>query len=168
MNSQARVAKIVSGGQTGADQGALDAALEIGIPCGGWCPQGRRSEAGPIPERYPLTETHREDYLFRTEQNVVDSEATLVFTYGAPQGGSKKTIEFAIKRRRPHLHVDLNQSDDDRLVEAIHAWLSGDGPQPATRAPVPRRPVLNVAGSRESERPGIHDRVKGLLIKVLG
>jgi len=48
------VEKVIAGGQTGVDRAALDLALEMGIPSGGWCPKGRRSEDGPIPDRYIL------------------------------------------------------------------------------------------------------------------
>ena len=54
MEKQKRGFKIISGGQTGVDRVALDVSLELGIPCGGWCPKGRKAEDGPIPERYPL------------------------------------------------------------------------------------------------------------------
>src|SRR5262245_51361441 len=72
------ISKIVSGGQTGVDRAALDVALELGIPCGGWCPKGRLAEDGPIPERYPLKETTLRVYPQRTEWNVRDSDGTLV------------------------------------------------------------------------------------------
>ena len=49
------LSKIISGGQTGVDRGALDAALVAGFACGGWCPADRGAEDGTIPERYPLT-----------------------------------------------------------------------------------------------------------------
>ena len=74
--------KIVSGGQTGADQGALDAALELNHSCGDWCPKDRKSEAGRIPAKYPVQEHSSPDYAVRTEANVVDSDGTLIFTVG--------------------------------------------------------------------------------------
>jgi len=40
------VTKIISGGQTGVDRAALDVALELGIPCRGWCPKDRQAEDG--------------------------------------------------------------------------------------------------------------------------
>jgi hypothetical protein len=70
--------RVVSGGQTGVDRAALDAALACGLPCGGWCPRGRRAEDGPIDPGYPLRETPGDDYAERTEWNVRDSDATLV------------------------------------------------------------------------------------------
>src|SRR6266571_9073801 len=82
------VSKIVSGGQTGVDRAALDVALELGIPCGGWCPRGRRAEDGIIPERYPLIETPTTAYPQRTERNVRDSDGTLVLTVGRADGGT--------------------------------------------------------------------------------
>ena len=69
--------KIISGGQTGVDRGALDAAIELEIPHGGWCPQGRTAEDGRISDRYELRETDSPDYPVRTERNVLDSDATL-------------------------------------------------------------------------------------------
>ena len=62
--------KIISGGQTGADQAALDAAIALGIPHGGWIPKGRLTEAGPLPEKYNLAEMPTKDYLKRTKHNV--------------------------------------------------------------------------------------------------
>src|SRR5947209_11260398 len=88
------IAKIVSGGQTGVDRAALDVALELGLPCGGWCPKGRRSEGGRIPERYPLRETTSAAYPARTRRNVLYSDGTLVLTNGPPTGGTALTIEL--------------------------------------------------------------------------
>jgi len=79
--------KIISGGQTGADRAGLDAAMELNIPIGGWCPKGRKAEDGPIADKYPLQETTSGDYRVRTEKNVKDSEGTIIFTIGKPTGG---------------------------------------------------------------------------------
>ena len=152
-----RIVRIVSGGQTGADQGALDAALELGFPCGGWCPRGRRAENGTIPERYPLRELTRTNYLVRTERNVIDSDATLVLTFGAPTSGSRATIDFAVRHRRPWYHADLDRGSDAQLAAGIGEWLAGTG----------TGLVLNVAGSRESTSRGIRDRVHGLVLLLL-
>src|ERR1022692_3703229 len=93
--------KIVSGGQTGADRAALDFAIEHGIPHGGWCPKGRRSEEGPIDVRYELKETPSTVYLQRTEWNARDSDGTVVFSIGPTlSGGSKKTVSLAQKHAR--------------------------------------------------------------------
>ncbi len=147
--------KIISGGQTGADRGGLDAAIELGIPHGGWCPKGRLAEDGRIPDKYKLEEMSSKDYLKRTEQNVIDSGATLIFTYGKPTGGSKRTVEFAKKHGRPYLCVDLQESLED-IKSRIKEWLEGFG----------REVVLNVAGSRESKAAGIEKKVKELLIEI--
>ena len=85
------VEKIVSGGQTGVDRAALDVALELGIPCGGWCPRGRRAEDGALSARYPLMETPSDDYVQRTTWNIRDSDGTLILTRGEPTGGTAQT-----------------------------------------------------------------------------
>jgi hypothetical protein len=145
--------KIVSGGQTGVDRAALDAALELDLPCGGWCPQGRRAEDGPIPDRYPLRETPWWGYPQRTEWNVRDSNGTLILTFDQPEGGTALTVELARKHRRPCLVVRLDGSES---VEAVRQWVRGNDVR-----------VLNVAGPRESTDPGIHARASAFLRELL-
>ena len=100
------VPKIVSGGQTGADRAALDWALAHNVPYGGWCPKGRKAEDGPIDAKYPLKETPSASYIQRTEWNVRDSDATVLFSLNRVlSSGSKKTLEFARHHRKPHLHL---------------------------------------------------------------
>src|SRR5215468_6345391 len=93
--AMSQVPKIISGGQTGADRAALDWALSHNVPCGGWCPKGREAEDGKIEAKYPLREPPSDSYLQRTEWNVRDSDATVVFSINPIlSGGSKKTLEF--------------------------------------------------------------------------
>jgi hypothetical protein len=145
--------QIVSGGQTGVDRAALDAALALGIPCGGWCPRGRLAEDGPIAARYPLVETPTAAYAERTECNVRDSDATLILARGPLRGGTALTRRAALARRRPILVVDLDASPDPHPVRD---WLAAHGIQ-----------VLNVAGPRESQSPGICVRARAFLEAVL-
>ncbi|HKK13038.1 MAG TPA: putative molybdenum carrier protein [Gammaproteobacteria bacterium] len=145
--------RIVSGGQTGVDRAALDVALSLAMPCGGWCPQGRRSADGPIPERYPLRETPSRGYRQRTEWNVRDSDATLVLDRGLPAGGTACALRAARRLGRPWLVIDP-QSESD--VERVHCWLEAHGVH-----------VLNIAGPRESQQPGIHDRALSFLQSLL-
>lgn len=151
--------KIISGGQTGADQGALSACRMHGFPYGGWIPRGRRSEKGRVPLKYRALKEHRSrHYPPRTERNVKISDGTVIFTYGKPDGGSLLTIDFAKKHGKPCLKVDLDQPYD-RTMARIVRWLKG------VEA---RRGILNVAGSRRSKAPGIHlavRRVVGDLIR---
>lgn len=133
------VKKIVSGAQSGVDRAALDVALKLGIPCGGWCPRGRRSEDGPIPLRYPVQETPTAEYAERTEWNVRDSDATLVLCDGPPTGGTAVTIGLAQKWDRPCLTVDLAENP---RVEPVQQWLKAHHIH-----------TLNVAGPRLSTSP---------------
>ncbi len=81
--------KIVSGGQTGVDRAALETALALGIPCGGWCPKGRKAEDGAIPEHYPVTETESATYEERTRLNVCESDATMQECPQVDEGGDE-------------------------------------------------------------------------------
>jgi hypothetical protein len=152
--AQHRVEKIVSGGQTGADRGALDAARLLNMEHGGWCPNGRLAEDGVIPDRYCLTETSSKLYRVRTEQNVIDSDGTLIFFYEKPKGGTELTRRMALKHGKPHLMFDLERPLED---EAVRKWLVTE-----------RIAILNVAGPRESSIPGIAVKVRKLLSRVLG
>ncbi len=140
--------KIVSGGQTGVDRGALDAALALGIPCGGWCPRGRGAEDGPIADTYPLTETPSEAYEERTAWNVRDSDGTLVITPPFPGGGTAYTLYLLGQYDRPWAVVDLDR------IAASPDHLAAEGQRIRTWIRHHHIRVLNVAGPRESKRPG--------------
>jgi hypothetical protein len=145
--------KIVSGGQTGVDRAALDVALERGLPCGGWCPRGRRAEDGPLDARYPLQETPRADYPQRTRLNVRDSDGTLILTCGAPDRGTSLTVRLAEEFGKPHLVLNL---EDRPRPEEVRTWAQAH-----------RVGVLNVAGPRESSANGIYERAAAFLRAVL-
>jgi len=114
------IKKIISGAQTGADRAALDAALALGLPIGGWVPRGRKAEDGPIPERYPdLRETDTDDYETRTRLNVQDADATLILSHGLLSGGSKFTEAVARSLGKPVRHVDLGATSIPDAVSAI-------------------------------------------------
>jgi membrane protease YdiL (CAAX protease family) len=139
------VRTIVSGGQTGADRAGLDVAQELGLAAGGWVPRGRRAEDGAIPDRYTnLSETESESYEERTRLNVRDSDATVIFTFGPPAGGSAVTADQARTLGRPLLVMDLDEHRPEDAIELLRKWLART--RPAT---------LNVAGARSSEAPGI-------------
>ena len=94
------IKKIISGGQAGADRAALDVALKFGIPQGGWIPKGRKAEDGPLPEIYKLREMRTDSYQARTEQNVQDSDRTLIIARGKLTGGSDYTRKMTLKHRK--------------------------------------------------------------------
>ena len=102
------ITKIISGGQTGADRAALDVALKLGIPHGGWIPKGRKAEDGPLPEIYKLKEMPTDSYGARTEQNVIDSDGTLIIARGKLTGGSDYTRQMTLKHKKHLLYMDLN------------------------------------------------------------
>ena len=152
-----RPAKIVSGGQTGVDRGALDAAIALGIDHGGWCPSGRLSEDGTIPSRYDLTETDSADYPTRTKQNVLDSDATLILYEKKISGGTLLTKRICkAQAARYHLvRIDHSEPKLDQCIEQTRNWLSENKPN-----------TLNVAGPRESNHPGIEQRSLQFLLQV--
>ena len=144
---------MVSGGQTGVDRAALDVAIALGLEHGGWCPRGRRAEDGTIPARYALSEHASADYAARTEANVVDSDATLILHRGELSGGTALTRDLARREDKPLLLVDLAASPDPADVRR---WIDEHDVR-----------VLNVAGPRESHRPGIGAEARAFLHKAL-
>lgn len=147
------ITKIVTGGQTGVDRAVLDVCLTLGISCGGWCPKGRLAEDGIIDQRYPLIETDSEEYAVRTEWNVRDSDATLVVSTGFVEGGTKLTVELAERYGKAYLVLDMHAPPD---VDTFRQWLTQN-----------RVRVLNVAGPRESLKPGTIYRKSRLLFEQL-
>ena len=149
------VERIISGGQTGADRGALDAAIDLAIEHGGFCPRGRRAEDGRIPDRYALVETESRDYASRTEANVLEADATVLITRGRPTGGSALTARLVRRHGRPLCHLDLDR--EPQPVRTLRAFLRDSGAR-----------ALNVAGPRESHCPGIRRDTYALLVEALG
>jgi hypothetical protein len=157
---------IISGGQTGADRAALDVALELGIAHGGWCPRGRLAEDGAIPERYELRETPSRRYAQRTEWNVRDSDATVVFTIAAAvTGGTSLTLACARRLGKPALHLSRDalaaEHGDSALASAAAQRLLAFLQEHSVRG-------LNVAGPRGSQEPEIAAFVGGVLREALG
>jgi len=151
------IQKIISGGQTGADIAAIDAAIASGINYGGWLPKGRKTEDGPLDTRYKNFLEHPSgSYPKRTERNVKDSDATLIFTRGKLKGGSKLTADFAESWGKPYLHIDLNLADIEKVVFCIKTWITEK-----------KVDVLNVAGTRASKDVDIYNDVFLILKNVL-
>lgn len=146
------IKKIISGGQTGADRAALDVAIKFNIEHGGWIPAGRRAEDGALPEKYNLTEMDTESYPKRTEQNIRNSDGTLIVSRGKLKGGSLLTWEFAQKFNKPCFHIDLLNFDEFEAAIAMHGFVSDHQVE-----------ILNVAGPRASHDPGIYKSVKDIL-----
>ena len=136
---------LISGGQTGVDRAALDAALKLEIPTSGWCPNGRRAEDGTIPQKYNLQETDSRNYAVRTEWNVQDSDGTLIIVLNSVSGGTRLTVNLARQHRKPvHVVRLLNASDEPAAdnspglrVQTVVDWVMSR-----------KIRVLNVAGPR--------------------
>ena len=154
--------KIVSGAQTGVDQGGLHAAIDLGIEWGGWVPKGWRTENGTVGQlfRPKMREHASANYLGRTRRNVADSNATLIVTNTYPlTGGTLKTRYFCQEIMRPHFVISLGEDD---AVGKVRRWLRQFM---QTEHPTPF--VLNVAGPRESKARGIQKRTRKFLTEVL-
>lgn len=150
------VGKIISGGQTGVDRAALDAAITLRIPHGGHCPRGRLAEDGVIPRRYRLIETNSVAYRIRTERNVKNSDATLVILRSRPDRGTKLTISLARRHRKACLVINLAAVRRREALQRVRSWLRRHGVR-----------ILNVAGSRESRSLGIHQAAASFLLRLL-
>lgn len=140
------IEKIISGGQTGADQAALDAAIKLGIPHGGWIPKGRLTEDGPLSDRYNLIELPTDSYPQRTKKNIRESDGTLILSHGRLTGGSEYTRKWVLKYGKPMLHIDLNDMLPSYATATIYNWISAHDIK-----------VLNVAGPRSSTDTKIYD-----------
>ena len=148
--------QIISGGQTGIDRGALDAALQAGAACGGWCPAGRNAEDGVIDSRYPLTPLESRDYAARTRRNVEDSDATLIIYFAEPEGGTALTIACCRQLGRPCLLIDATRSNEQAAAAEVLEFVQSRGIT-----------CLNVAGPRASKQPAAYRYARAVIGRLL-
>ncbi len=147
------ITRLISGGQTGVDRAALDAAIAAGVDIGGWCPKTRKAEDGVIPQLYTLNETPSTEYDQRTEWNVRDSDGTLMIVRGTVLGGTLHTKNSCIQHKKPFIVIDITQTSNlDEIIE----WLNINNVR-----------TLNVAGPRESHCAGIYETAKTLVTDLL-
>lgn len=150
------VSRIISGGQTGVDQAALDAAIASGVSHGGWLPAGRKTEEGPLSTKYELIEMQTSSYRQRTRKNVMEADATLIISRGQLTGGSALTATIASELHKPWLHIDFNLHGHLAAVNKVKSWLRDYSTD-----------VLNVAGPRASSDKTIYRDAFHLLAEVL-
>ncbi len=115
--------KIISGGQTDADQAALDIAIKLRIPHGGWIPKGRTTEAGTLPDRFKLQEMSSGNYAECIKQNVIDANGTLIISYGRLTGDLESARKATLRYGRQMLGIDLDQVDDIKAASLLNDWI---------------------------------------------
>ena len=147
---------IVSGGQTGVDRGALDAALALDSPCGGWCPEGRLAEDGAISDVYPLTELSNGYYRHRTRKNIEDSDGTVIIYFGEIEGGTELTLQLCIKKQVPYKLIDGAEITESRAAQIIAEFISTNNIE-----------RLNVAGPRASKEARAYPYAKETITLLL-
>ncbi|HEV2549673.1 MAG TPA: putative molybdenum carrier protein [Stellaceae bacterium] len=152
-----RPAKIISGGQSGADLGSLRAGEALRIATGGMMPKGFRTEDGPRPDyacRFGMRETSSTSYRSRTKQNVIESDGTVIFSGPLLAGGSLLTKRLCDDLGKPCLVLGFPTSNDQSKL--FVDWLASHQVR-----------VLNIAGNRESNSPGIEGFVFDFLVGAL-
>lgn len=134
--------RIISGGQTGVDCAALDAALDSNFPCGGFCPKGRIVEDGVIANKYPLQEHQSSNYAQRTLENVLQGDGTLIIYFNELKGGTALTSRFCKNHQKRFILINANECDYSEATKAILSFVQQHEIE-----------TLNVAGPRKSQWP---------------
>ena len=118
--------KIISGGQPGVEIAALDAALKLDIPHGGWAYKRVREGGGVFPEQYNLKTIDVPSYHLRLEKNIIDSDGTVILTHGQLIIGSKIIRDFAKKHNKSCLYLDLTECPLNHAISSIRKWITNN------------------------------------------
>ena len=158
------IAKIVSGGQTGVDRGALEAALKLGFPYGGMIPNGRKAEDGVVPLKFTaMTESESDDYRFRTRWNAEHSDATLILSFSPTlEGGTQRTRQYCMNSRKPYFIDNPSSPAISKGTPKVSGWLDKVCKENGG-API----VLNIAGPRESKSQGIAEATEQYISRLI-
>lgn len=148
--------KIISGGQTGVDRAALDAALAASFPCGGWCPEDRRAEDGTVSERYRLTPVASGGYAERTRKNALEADGTAIIYFGALEGGTELAAFVCMQHSRPYKLIDGDEVSVERAIRLLSQFVRER-----------QLGVLNVAGPRASSRPQAYAYTRAVIAGLL-
>jgi hypothetical protein len=140
--SENPILQVVSGGQTGIDRAALDAALSLQVTCGGCCPKGRIAEDGRIPDKYPMLELEDDEYAHRTEQNVLSADCTVILYSKEMEGGTEYSKEICMQRKKPLIAIDLSKTTTNEAVRLLTHFISQN-----------RYHRINFSGPKASEWP---------------
>ena len=156
--------KIISGGQPGVEIAALDAAIQHGIPHAGWAYKSRKTDGDILPEEYNVKGIENPSYFERLEKNVIDSEGTVILTYGQLLIGLKGVRDLAEKHRKPCLHLELRDCTTNHAVSSIRKWMENHaievvyftGPKPVETSEIYQDAIIIIQGicgvNREQEK----------------
>jgi hypothetical protein len=156
--------KIISGGQPGVEIAALDAALQLDIPHAGWAYKGRKTDDGVLPEQYNVQGIDNPSYFERLDKNIVDSEGTVILTYGQFLIGLKGVRDLADEHKKPCLHLELRDCTTNQAISSIRKWMNNHeievvyftGSKPVGTSTIYRDVILIIEGicgvEREQEK----------------
>ena len=147
---------IYSGGQTGVDRAALDAAMQHGYACAGWCPSGRKAEDGRIPDYYPLAELEKGGYRERTIRNLRQTDGTVIIFFDELSGGTKLTADSCVRYQVPHILINANVLDPVNAASEISTFIKANSIG-----------TMNVAGPRASGHPRAYDYTYAAICQLL-
>jgi len=142
------IKKIISGGQPGVEQAALEAAIKLDIPHAGWTYKDKKTEDGISPEEYNLKEIDNPSYFERLEKNIIDAQGTVILTFGQLQMGTKSVRQLADKHKKPCLPLDLKECTLNHAISSIRKWMDNHAIE-----------EIFFTGSKPIAAPNIHEVV---------
>lgn len=146
------IRKIISAGRPGVELAGLDVAVKLGIDHGGWVSRGMRNDSGPLSEKYGLEETASLGYQSAMENNIADSDGTLLVTRGSKTVETRFAVETTLRMQHQLLHADLSQQSAFETASLISSWVALQNIR-----------VVFITGPSADEDEAIYGQVKKIL-----